>query len=845
MDSPNKQVMVINPNAPGVHIVRDANDQNAFIEHIQEFARAIGGPTAQQVADEYVQANIRLYYPRDLRLDLYEPVPNEFRPDPQPALQRTVSQPAIEVTGTTVVSYVQTVNGLPIWQAGLSVLVIREGEVTWRVVSGQNTLHPAPVVDEAVPNGTQVAGAEITPQTLAKHLGLDPAGPRPCINGTPRLLYYQYFPRARVPWDESDKRTVATVEQGAPGDYRAARPPFVFQQPVLPLPPLSGTLREETHYAAVEVLFTLTPPRQEDLQIPVNWRVFLAVETGAVLYLRTGLAACFNAIFPPATTEHPFAVGSVYVADPVSLSGADPFAPGSTPSDQSLNPAPTTEPLENLTATLSLRLDSERVTLDDISAPLNAPLSIPAGTPFIFSPVGEPYSFTAVNAYYHTDAMFRMMAQLNLLNDFFPATRQIRVDPEGLGGDAGALTMGNETFNALAMILFGGARPELAGNASVLGSAVDVRVVLHEFCHALLWARVHGPNLGFAHSAGDSLAAILSDPCSRVSDANRYQTFPWLMTQNPRLPEEHLRFHGGDTRTTPEWQWDGTRAADEQASSNPPDHYDREQILATTLFRLYEIIGKTPPQPDPVAAQHAAQVAARYMAYLIIHAIGSLPPDTVTPTTTPDGFMTALVTADYQKPINTDPLNGRFGPLLGGTLNKVIKWSFAAQGLSSADPTFDLYIGGGAGAYPRYQADYQEHTDIWPDVPHTDGINRIFVRVRNRGPAAGGGVVRGYYHAWAEDLTWQRDDAAWQPLDPVAGSATGMLAAPTPGAADPPPLAFTWPAVGPGPWCVLLVVSAAADPSNIDAGSNYPCATGPTPLEQLVRFDNNIAVRKV
>ncbi|MDQ2807571.1 MAG: hypothetical protein M3Z04_11775 [Chloroflexota bacterium] len=73
-----------------------------------------------------------------------------------------------------------------------------------------------------------------------------------------------------------------------------------------------------------------------------------------------------------------------------------------------------------------------------------------------------------------------------------------------------------------------------------------------------------------------------------------------------------------------------------------------------------------------------------------------------------------------------------------------------------------------------------------------------------------------------------------------------MLAAPTAGAADPPPPAFTWPAAaGPGPWCVLLVVSAADDPSNIDAGLNYPCATGPTPVEQLVRFDNNIAVRKV
>ncbi|MDQ2807573.1 MAG: hypothetical protein M3Z04_11785 [Chloroflexota bacterium] len=190
----------------------------------------------------------------------------------------------------------------------------------------------------------------------------------------------------------------------------------------------------------------------------------------------------------------------------------------------------------------------------------------------------EPDSFTAVNAYYHTDAMFRMMGQLNLLNDFFPPPRQIHVDLAGLGGDAGALTTGNETFDALEMILFGGARPDATGSPGILGSAVDIRVVLHEFCHALLWARVHGPNLGFAHSAGDSLAAILSDPCSRVSDADRYQTFPWLMTQNPNLAEEHLRFHGGSARTSADWQWEGSRAVQEQESSYPSNYYDREQI---------------------------------------------------------------------------------------------------------------------------------------------------------------------------------------------------------------------------------------------------------------------------
>jgi hypothetical protein len=45
--------------------------------------------------------------------------------------------------------------------------------------------------------------------------------------------------------------------------------------------------------------------------------------------------------------------------------------------------------------------------------------------------------------------------------------------------------------------------------------------------------------------------------------------------------------------------------------------------------------------------------------------------------------------------------------------------------------------------------------------------------------------------------------------------------------------------------CLLMTVSAPGDPSNIDPAGSFPCALGPTPLDQLARFDNNIAVRTV
>jgi hypothetical protein len=50
-----------------------------------------------------------------------------------------------------------------------------------------------------------------------------------------------------------------------------------------------------------------------------------------------------------------------------------------------------------------------------------------------------------------------------------------------------------------------------------LGIACDVRVVWHEFCHALIAASTDFLELPFAHSAGDALAAINTDPDSRLA----------------------------------------------------------------------------------------------------------------------------------------------------------------------------------------------------------------------------------------------------------------------------------------------------------------------------------------
>ena len=103
----------------------------------------------------------------------------------------------------------------------------------------------------------------------------------------------------------------------------------------------------------------------------------------------------------------------------------------------------------------------------------------------------------------------------------------------------------------------------------------------------------------FAHSPGDALAAIVADPESKLAmDPNwRGSTFPWVF-----LPRRHDRCvsHG--------WSWGGSMhyALSQVPESQAPRRkgYWSEQILSSSLFRLYRCLGGdttkvgSPDQPD-------------------------------------------------------------------------------------------------------------------------------------------------------------------------------------------------------------------------------------------------------
>jgi hypothetical protein len=561
--------------------------------------------------------------------------------------------------------------------------------------------------------------------------------------------------------------------------------------PTLPLPPVPEGIEPGRHYVVREVLFTLPVPGWGDL----NWRAFIEPRTGTVLYLRAFVASV---------------TACVFATDPVSASG-NAFTGCTTAA--ALDPLRTTVTLLGLDPPAAgvQALRGNFVEVRDTDAPAVAPPT--TTTPFSFCYSAITDDFTAANAYYHYDGAYRLMEAMGFnVSSYFDGTMfPVPVDPQGEGTSVNAHAIGNAAGNGMQKFTNG-----LAASGCPVGIAADRRVPLHEFGHALLWDHVGSPNFGFCHSAGDTLGAILSDPVSLAPD--RFVTFPFV-----NIGRRH------DRDVAAGWAWGGTQ---------DDTQYGSEQILSTLLFRVYRSTG------GDDTAQAVQEFAARYLAFLIIKAIGTL---TVT-TTNPEVFAAALMDAD-ESTVN-------FEGHPGGAWHKVIRWSFERQGLyqppgaptpvaqPGAPPTVDVYIDDGrAGAYAPYLPDFSATADIWnrqlPDggtahePPLADFPNYLYVRVRNRGTQAATDVAVKLFEAEpASGLNWP---SAWTPAATPQLAATGPITTGGQTVVGP----FTWTPHVAGVVCLLASSSATGDPSNADT------VNGPLPHWRLVPFDNNLAQRNV
>jgi hypothetical protein len=428
--------------------------------------------------------------------------------------------------------------------------------------------------------------------------------------------------------------------------------------------------------------------------------------------------------------------------------------------------------------------------------------------------------------------------------------------------------------------------------AEPLGMAADVRWIWHEIGHVLLMASVGELEFRFAHSAGDALAAIASDPESKLAApptiaALRAAHAKWRGATFPSafLPRRH------DRCVLCGWSWSGSM---HRAMARVPNSlatrrkgYQSEQILSSSLFRLYLSLGGDTIKAGSADPQ-VRETASHYSVYLIMRAIQMLGTGGIVLANDPDQFVAALIEADvgtgawnvdFPPPAGTTFPPPPAGPphiysRIGGCAHKVIRWAFEAQGLYAKPgtltnapgqpPPVDIYIEDGRpgdvdspyGAITYGPGNYapvslhwdRKQTGASPEPPAWQSPvaivvngNDIQVTVGNRGTEPATNVnVSVFFRRWPAERkppAWKQG-AGWTPCNPQ----------PSPGQTIAPGAlaTFAFTHVPPGRrYLVLAQATCDDDRANTDPATGLPCSQLETPLIDLVAGDNNLGLRVV
>jgi len=801
------------------HVSVDDEGKVRHVLHGEERWRPADGDP-RSAAIEYVRAQAGLLEIADAALDrLDEPVTYTEPREEEDSYRLAEEKRQFD---SVTVAFAQTYLNVPVWRTGISVTV--KGEPSTVVESTDTTLvgveaelpsneaigrwrELLAVADRRRDGGAE-AEAAATPadRLVSEALGLtgeraqETEGMEEVVREAARLrvnqgrfFVYRYDPEERQPH--------APKADGAKGlDLERDDVELTF-----PLPPVPETIQPGRDYLVAEVVFTLPFAGIETL----NWRALIEVETNAVLWLRA-LIAGVNAL--------------VFTYDPITSTGVL-----TNTADQ---PAGTLDPLrddvtlEDLSGPVAgvQSLAGTNVLVADDDAPTVAPPTEASGTDFDYA--SRTNNFAAVNAYYHANDFFAVVEDLGFIrDDYFDGTDfPVHVDHRASIGDPGGIEInafcsGDAEGDGIGLV--GYCLANLADTTNPLGRAVDKYVHWHEIGgHGILWDHVDSPNFGFAHSAGDGLAGIQSDPESLLRQMGLVERFRYT-------PFRPIRWMNRDVASG--WGWGG---------ANDTGGYNSEEILATTHFRIYRSLGGDSNNLD------RRRFACRTVTYLILRAVGDLTP--MTNPGTADAWCTRLIA--------TDAFDWTSETLVGGAYHKVIRWAFEVQGLfrpagapttdPGAPPPVDVYIDDGrAGTYLPYLEDFASTADIWnrrfPDggAAHQEPLagfpSFVYVRVRNRGtdPATDPSVTL-FQADPASGLEWP---SAWSPAATPQLAAGGPIASGGETVVGP----FSWSASTAGALSLLASASATGDASNADTIS------GSLAHWRLVPNDNNIAQRDV
>jgi hypothetical protein len=682
----------------------------------------------------------------------------------------------------TTVTFEKVVVGVPVYQDGLAVHLKGDGQVdaergvaAFQVICAKTgglkshaLANLAPAVAAAPPP------ADITPEALTQQLGF--------VQGGPKLESLRILHQAPMVYR-----------------YSAAKR---FSVPHFELPPLSSDITDGSTYLVTAIYFEV---KLEGLAA-YACKALAESASGSILQAE-GLSGGIN--------------GMVFLADPETTNGG-PLPDGAA---AQLDARRVVQPLLGLAPPQGAQqqLAGDHIKLVSMSGPPIPPPVKAPGSDFDFAVRSD--DFSAVNAYYNCDRFFRFVEQLGFdRQDYFPGTDfPIPVDHRGatthlpIGPGIEIAAQCNPKFTAgphgvmigIGSVIFCVAETRVT---PLVGIANDWRVVLHELGgHGSLQNHVGSSFFVFAHSAGDSLAAILNAPDSKAADKG--DTFPWIVSYDRRH----------DRSVQDGWAWDGPKDVDDDA-----EQLQREQILSTTHFRLYNSLGGG---SDDVGQR---QTAAKQVAYLILRAI-----KTLTPATNPQhasDWLCSLIVADSE--------DWKTEGLSGGAYAKVIYWAFEKQNLFSGQaPDVDVYIDDGRGGEYAFQPNYSSCPSIWNrlaadggtdhQAPVPNAVNFAYVKISNRGRTTATQVaVEAFRNSAGSGLIYPDD---WKPMD------TATLAA-----ADLAPGNEV--TVGPFEWtpadqdnAILMAVSASGDLSNLSkftAGRSIA-------MERLVPHDNNLGMRKL
>jgi hypothetical protein len=293
-----------------------------------------------------------------------------------------------------------------------------------------------------------------------------------------------------------------------------------------------------------------------------------------------------------------------------------------------------------------------------------------------------------------------------------------------------------------------------------------------------------------------------------------------------------------------------------QAEMRDAFGYMREQILSSTLFRIYRAAGGDATRHDGQPHRAIRRAAAHYVAYLIMRAVGLLGPAAATPARNASTFATALMDAD----VGTQELVYGGDSRIGGTLHKAIRWAFEKQGLyrdpailsrdgAGAPEPIDVFIDDGrSGEYDWDPHWHAPRTALWNrraadgstihEPPLPGQLNYIYVRGCNRGTQTGWASSVAVFIASAGGAPAWPDPSAWQQLSVASGGVETSTIAPLDIVTYGP---FSWTPTTSGEHGVLAAIDAPGDRANINPSTALACALDPTPLEHLVRLDNNLA----